>query len=112
MNTRTWLQALLDLRALDGQRVTDGKRHWDVKRDGFGAYTLRGLEKTTPCLWPDDLRHEAPAELRIAASPSPPKKKGKELALEPGKPAEKPAAAPPAPKTAPKVAKPATRKKQ
>lgn len=71
--TRTWKQAILDLRLQDGHRVTDGTRTWDVERDGFGRYTLKGVNGTRN-IWDDDLaRTEAPAELRQVAKTKRPK---------------------------------------
>ena len=67
----TWMDVVRELRLADGQRVTDGERSWDVERDGFGRYTLRGVERDTPTIWDSRLAATtAPGQLRFAAAPS------------------------------------------
>lgn len=68
---RTWKEVILQLRLAPGHRVTDGQQSWDVERDGFGRYTLRGVEQGTKTIWDSEIdRTPAPENVRIDARPS------------------------------------------
>ena len=66
--TPTWMDVIRELRLQPGQRITDGTHTWDIERDGFGGYTLRGVDGAHS-VFPHEVGKTAAPAVRVAAAP-------------------------------------------